>query len=153
MSFTVKKNPWEYKSFTLALLFYCNVYIFHKIIRIILNKITKPCNKLYKYTISCLNVCLIFSRTLHHYARRSSKDSNNVKNDWKIMILEQKSLYLNVATLEYHFKLWQLTYTALLHQHWKSLRGTRMWPIRILNSYEMLELWILQGFLFCTKTH
>ena len=32
---------------------------------------------------------------------RSSKDANNVKNDWKITILEQKSLYLNVATLEY----------------------------------------------------
>ena len=35
---------------------------------------------------------------------RSSRDANNVKNDWKIMISEQKSLYLNVATLEYLFK-------------------------------------------------
>ena len=35
---------------------------------------------------------------------RSSKDANNDKNDWKITILEQKSLYLNVATLEYLFQ-------------------------------------------------
>ena len=35
---------------------------------------------------------------------RRSKDANNVKNDWQIMILEQKSLYLNMATLEYLFQ-------------------------------------------------
>ena len=35
---------------------------------------------------------------------RSSKNANNVKNDWKILILEQKSQYLNVATLEYLFQ-------------------------------------------------
>ena len=36
---------------------------------------------------------------------RSSKDANNVKNYWKITILEQKSLYFNVATLEYLFQI------------------------------------------------
>ena len=35
---------------------------------------------------------------------RSSKDAYNVKNDWKIMIWEQKSLYLNVATIQYLFQ-------------------------------------------------
>ena len=37
-------------------------------------------------------------------------------------------------------KICQLTYMALLLVHWKSLRGTRMWPIRILTFYEILEL-------------
>ena len=32
---------------------------------------------------------------------RSSKDANNVKNDWKGLMLEQKSLCLYVATLKY----------------------------------------------------